>query len=44
MTKTDLRTDPSEEEENKGVDEAIPMHIIKERTKKAFKETMIQDI
>ena len=32
------------EEENKGVDESIPIHIKKERVTKAYKETMIQDI
>ena len=30
--------------EYEGADEAVPIHIIKEIIKKAYKETMIQDI
>ena len=30
--------------EDKSVDEAVPIHIIKERETKAYKETMSQDI
>ena len=44
MTKMDLILDPFTEEENEGVDEAIPIHIRKERIPKAYKETMSQDI
>ena len=32
------------EEESEGVDEAIPIHIRKERMTKDYKETMSQDI
>ena len=35
LTKIDLISDPFAEEENEGVDEAIPIHIRKERTTKA---------
>ena len=33
-----------EESEDEGVDEAISIHIRKERKTKAYKDTMIQDI
>ena len=44
MTKMDLTPDHLADSEDEGVDEAIPIHIRKERTTKAYKETMNQDI
>ena len=44
MTKMDLTTDHLADLEDEGVDEAISIHIRKERTKKSYKETMSQDI
>ena len=44
MNKMYLIPSPLAEEENGGVDEAIPIHIRKEWMAKAYKETMSQDI
>ena len=44
MTKMDLTPDHVEDSEDEGVDEAIPIHIRKERTTKAYRETMSQYI
>ena len=44
MTKMDLISDHLVDSEDKGVDETIPIHIRKERTTKAYKEKMSQDI
>ena len=44
LTNMELITDPLSEKEKEGVDEAIPIHIRKERKSKAYKETMSQDI
>ena len=44
IAKMNLTPDHLTDSKNEGVDEAIPIHIRKERTKKAYKVTMIQDI
>ena len=43
MTTIDLTFDHLEDSKDEGDDKAIPIHIRKERTTKAYKETMIQD-
>ena len=42
--KMDLTSGKKADSEDESVDEAIPIQIRKERTKKAYKETMSQDI
>ena len=44
MTKMDLTPDHLTDSEDEVADEDIPSHIRKERTTKAYKETMSQDI
>ena len=44
MNKIDLTPGNLEDSKDKSVDEAIPIQIRKERTTKAYKETMSQDI
>ena len=44
MTKMYLITDHLADSENEGADEAVPIHIRKERKTKAYKETTSQDI
>ena len=44
MTKMDLTPDHLADSENEGVDEAIPIHIRKERTTKIYKDKMSQYI
>ena len=44
MNKMDLTPGNLADSEDESVDEAIPIRIIKERTTKAYKETMSQDI
>ena len=44
MTKMDLTPDHLEDSEDEGADEAIPIHIRKERITKSYKETMSKDI
>ena len=44
LIKTDSRTDNLAVSEDESVDEAIPIHIRKEKKTKSYKEKMIQDI
>ena len=44
MTKMDLTPDHLADTKDEGVDKEIPIHIRKERTTKAYKKTMGQDI
>ena len=44
MTKIDLTPNHLEDSGDEGFDEAIPINIIKEGTKKSYKVTMSQDI
>ena len=44
MTRMDLTPDHLADSEDEGGDEGIPIHIIKERTIKAYTETTSQDI
>ena len=44
MTETDSIPDHLAVSEDEGADEAVPIHVIKERKTKAYKETTIQDI
>ena len=43
-TKMDLTPDHLAESKDEGTDEDIPIHIRKERMKKAYKQKIIQDI
>ena len=44
LVKMDSRPDNLAVSEDEGADEAVPVHILKERKTKAYKETMSQDI
>ena len=44
LTEMDSVPDHLEDSEDEGNDESVPIHIIKERTTKSYKEAMSQDI
>ena len=44
MTKIDLTPDHLTDSKDEGADEAIPIHIRKERITKSYRATMSQDI